>query len=148
MIPGLVIGAAADLVAATDRAVARRPQATALTLLGARTRTPRAAQVAQVVSPLVVGLVPALVVGKMAESSYLVIGGGPVLWDGAGVPVLLACTPGVVIVAAVGALPLSGRRIDPELIRRDGRHGGRAPGAAYGEGQTSVERGPAWPRGT
>ncbi|MEU0038562.1 MULTISPECIES: hypothetical protein [unclassified Streptomyces] len=49
----------------------------------------------------------------------LVIGGGPVRWDGAGVPVLLACALGVVIVAAVGALPLSGRRIDPELIRRD-----------------------------
>lgn len=119
MVLGLVIGVAAYLVAATDRAVERRPQVTALTLLGARARTLRAAQVAQVVSPLVVGLVPALVVGKMAESSYLVIGGGPVLWDGAGVPVLLACALGVVLVAAVGALPLAGRRIDPELIRRD-----------------------------
>ncbi|MET8407234.1 FtsX-like permease family protein [Streptomyces sp. NPDC005195] len=118
MILGLVIGVAAYLVAATDRAVERRPQVTALTLLGARTRTLRAAQVAQVVLPLVVGLVPALVVGKMAESSYLVIGGGPVLWDGAGVPVLLVCALGVVVVAAVGALPLVGRRIDPELIRR------------------------------
>ncbi|WP_393083425.1 FtsX-like permease family protein [Streptomyces sp. LN704] len=118
MILGLVIGVAAYLVAATDRAVERRPQVTALTLLGARTRTLRAAQVAQVVSPLLVGLVPALVVGKLAESSYLVIGGGPVLWDGAGIPVLLACALGVVAVAAVGALPLAGRRIDPELIRR------------------------------
>ncbi|MEU3245237.1 MULTISPECIES: hypothetical protein [unclassified Streptomyces] len=115
---GLVIGVAAYLVAAADRAVERRAQVTALTLLGARTRTLRAAQVAQVVSPLVVGLVPALVVGRMAESSYLVIGGGPVLWDRAGLPVLLAGAAGVVAVAAVGALPLVGRRIDPELIRR------------------------------
>ncbi|MFJ4929693.1 ABC transporter permease [Streptomyces sp. NPDC088736] len=115
---GLLIGVAAYLVAAADRAVERRAQVTALTLLGARTRTLRAAQVAQVVSPLVVGLVPALVVGRMAESSYLVIGGGPVLWDRAGLPVLLAGAAGVVAVAAVGALPLVGRRIDPELIRR------------------------------
>ncbi|MET9120774.1 FtsX-like permease family protein [Streptomyces sp. NPDC004528] len=115
---GLVIGVAAYLVAAADRAVERRAQVTALTLLGARTRTLRAAQVAQVVSPLVVGLVPALVVGRMAESSYLVTGGGPVLWDRAGLPVLLAGAVGVVAVAAVGALPLVGRRIDPELIRR------------------------------
>ncbi|MEU1530178.1 ABC transporter permease [Streptomyces fagopyri] len=116
---GLVIGVAAYLVAATDRAVERRPQVTALTLLGARARTLRAVQVAQVVLPLVVGLVPAVLVGKMAETSYLVTGGGTVFWDGAGVPVLLACALGVVAVAAVGALPLVGRRIDPELIRRD-----------------------------
>ncbi|QFZ76497.1 FtsX-like permease family protein [Streptomyces fagopyri] len=115
---GLVIGVAAYLVAATDRAVERRPQVTALTLLGARARTLRAVQVAQVVLPLVVGLVPAVLVGKMAETSYLVVGGGTVFWDGAGVPVLLVGALGVVAVAAVGALPLVGRRIDPELIRR------------------------------
>ncbi|MFE2680728.1 FtsX-like permease family protein [Streptomyces mirabilis] len=119
MILGLVIGVAAYLVAATDRAVERRPQVTALALLGARARTLRAVQVVQVVSPLAVGLVLAVVVGKMAESSYLVTGGGAVFWDGGGVPLLLACAVGVLVVAAVGALPLVGRRIDPELIRRD-----------------------------
>ncbi|MGW4979835.1 FtsX-like permease family protein [Streptomyces mirabilis] len=119
MILGLIIGVAAYLVAATDRAVERRPQVTALALLGARARTLRAVQVVQVVLPLAVGLVLAVVVGKMAESSYLVTGGGAVFWDGGGVPLLLACAVGVLVVAAVGALPLVGRRIDPELIRRD-----------------------------
>lgn len=119
MILGLIIGVAAYLVAATDRAVERRPQVTALALLGARARTLRAVQVVQVVLPLAVGLVLAVVVGKMAESSYLVTGGGAVFWDGGGLPLLLACAVGVLVVAAVGALPLVGRRIDPELIRRD-----------------------------
>jgi predicted lysophospholipase L1 biosynthesis ABC-type transport system permease subunit len=113
------LGVAAYLVAATDRAVERRPQVTALALLGARARTLRAVQVVQVVLPLAVGLVLAVVVGKMAESSYLVTGGGAVFWDEDGVPLLLACALGVLVVAAVGALPLVGRRIDPELIRRD-----------------------------
>lgn len=119
MFLGLVIGVAAYLVAATDRAVERRPQVTALALLGARPRTLRAVQVTQVVMPLGVGLVLAVVAGKLAESSYLVTGGGAIFWDGAGVPLLLGCAVGVVAVAAVGALPLVGRRIDPELIRRD-----------------------------
>ncbi|MEU1186133.1 FtsX-like permease family protein [Streptomyces sp. NPDC005859] len=119
MVLGLIIGVAAYLVAATDRAVERRPQVTALALLGARPRTLRTVQVAQVVLPLAVGLVLAVVTGKMAESSYLVTGGGAVFWDGAGLPLLLASTLGVVVVAALGALPLIGRRIDPELIRRD-----------------------------
>ncbi|MER6415802.1 FtsX-like permease family protein [Streptomyces humidus] len=119
MILGLIIGLAAYLVAATDRAVERRPQVTALSLLGARPRTLRTVQVAQVVLPLAVGLVLAVVTGKMAESSYLVTGGGAVFWDGDGLPLLLVSAVGVVVVAALGSLPLIGRRIDPELIRRD-----------------------------
>ncbi|MGQ4358363.1 FtsX-like permease family protein [Streptomyces sp. SAS_272] len=119
MVLGLIIGVAAYLVAATDRAVERRPQVTALTLLGARPRTLQAVQVAQVVLPLTVGLVLAVVIGKMAESSYLVTGGGAVFWDGDGLPLLLGAAVGVVVVAALGSLPLVGRRIDPELIRRD-----------------------------
>ncbi|MER6155528.1 FtsX-like permease family protein [Streptomyces sp. NPDC001868] len=119
MVLGLIIGVAAYLVAATDRAVERKPQVTALSLLGARPRTLRAVQVAQVVVPLAVGLALAVVMGKLAESSYLVTGGGAIYWDGAGIPLLLACAVGAVAVAAVGALPLVGRRIDPELIRRD-----------------------------
>ncbi|KUO14042.1 FtsX-like permease family protein [Streptomyces sp. DSM 15324] len=119
MVLGLIIGVAAYLVAATDRAIERRPQVTALSLLGARPRTLRAVQVTQVVLPLAAGLVLAVMAGKAAESSYLVTGGGAIFWDGDGVPLLLACALGAVVIAGLGSLPLIGRRIDPELIRRD-----------------------------
>ncbi|MEU1162625.1 FtsX-like permease family protein [Streptomyces sp. NPDC005921] len=119
MVLGLVIAVAAFVVAATDRAVERRSQVTALSLLGARPRTLRAVQVTQVVLPLTVGLVLAVVVGRVAESGYLVYCQGATFWDDAGLPVLLVGTLAVIVVAALGALPLVGRRIDPELIRRD-----------------------------
>ncbi|MFH8490677.1 ABC transporter permease [Streptomyces longisporoflavus] len=119
MVMGLVIGVAAFLVSVTDRAVERRPQVTALSLIGARARTLRLVQCTQVVLPLAVGLVLALVAGKLAESAYLVTGGGEIFWDGAGVPLLVAAMAGVLVLAVAGTLPLVGRRIDPELIRRD-----------------------------
>ncbi|MFF4535383.1 hypothetical protein [Streptomyces aureus] len=119
MIMGLVIGTAAFVVSVTDRAVERRAQVTAVTLIGARARTMRAVQCVQVVLPLSIGLVLALVAGKLAESCYLVTGGSAVYWDSAGVPVLAFAAVGVAVVAAGGTLPLVGRRIDPELIRRD-----------------------------
>ncbi|MET7351193.1 ABC transporter permease [Streptomyces mirabilis] len=119
MIMGLVIGVAAFLVSVTDRAVERRAQVTAVTLIGARARTMRAVQCAQIVLPLSLGLILALVTGKLAESSYLITGGGTIRWDLAGVPLLTLAAAGVVATAAMGSLPLVGRRIDPELIRRD-----------------------------
>ncbi|MFF5479076.1 ABC transporter permease [Streptomyces sp. NPDC012935] len=119
MVMGLVIGTAAFVVSATDRAMERRAQVTAVTLIGARARTMRAVQCVQVVLPLSVGLVLALVTGKLAEASYLITGGGEIYWDFAGVPVLALAAAGVAAVSAVGTLPLVGRRIDPELIRRD-----------------------------
>ncbi|MEU0215254.1 ABC transporter permease [Streptomyces sp. NPDC006265] len=119
MIMGLVIGTAAFVVSATDRAVERRPQVTAITLVGARARTMRAVQCVQVVLPLSVGLTLALLAGKLAESCYLITGGSEIYWDSAGVPVLALAAAGVAALSALAALPLVGRRIDPELIRRD-----------------------------
>ncbi|MGA4845180.1 ABC transporter permease [Streptomyces sp. G5(2025)] len=119
MIMGLMIGVAAFLVSATDRAVERRAQVTALSLIGAKPRTLRLVQCAQVVLPLALGLVLALVAGKLAESSYLVTGGGEVFWDGAGIPLLALAALAVLIAAVLGTLPLVGRHINPELIRRD-----------------------------
>ncbi|MGW0538687.1 ABC transporter permease, partial [Streptomyces sp. NPDC003032] len=87
--------------------------------IGARPRTLRLVQCAQVVLPLALGLVLALVAGKLAESSFLVTGGGEVLWDGAGIPLLALAALAVLIVAVLGMLPLVGRHINPELIRRD-----------------------------
>jgi hypothetical protein len=119
MIMGMAIGAAAFVVSVTDRAVERRPQVTAITLLGARARTMRAVQCVQVVVPLGIGLALALVLGKLAESCYLITAGGEVQWDTAGVPVLASAVAGVLVVAALATLPLVGRTVDPELIRRD-----------------------------
>ncbi|MFK0017944.1 hypothetical protein [Streptomyces sp. NPDC090798] len=119
LVTGLVIGIAAFLVSVTDRAVQRRAHITALSLIGARARTLRAVQCAQVVLPLGIGPTLALVAGKLAESSYLVTGGGAVFWDGAGLAPLALAAVGAVAVAALGTLPLIGRRVNPELIRRD-----------------------------
>ncbi|WP_328839088.1 ABC transporter permease [Streptomyces europaeiscabiei] len=119
MIMGLVIGTAAFVVSATDRAVERRAQVTAITLIGARARTMRAVQCVQVALPLSIGLVLALATGKLAEACYLITGGSEIYWDFAGLPVLALAAAGVAALSAAGTLPLVGRRIDPELIRRD-----------------------------
>ncbi|KAF0793644.1 FtsX-like permease family protein [Streptomyces sp. FR-008] len=119
MVLGLVIGVAAFLVSATDRAMDGRRRTATLTLLGIRTRTLRAAQCAQVLLPLAVGIGGALVAGRLAESSYLVTGGGAVFWDGEGLPLLLLSGLGVLAVAGLASLPMARRHLDPELLRRD-----------------------------
>ncbi|MFF9849054.1 FtsX-like permease family protein [Streptomyces litmocidini] len=119
MVLGLVIGVAAFVVSVADRAMERRGQVTALVLLGARAGTLRVVQVVQVVLPLVVGLGAAIVTGWLAESSYLITGGGDVHWDWDGLPLLFACALGVVLAAALASVPMVRRHIDPEHIRRD-----------------------------
>ncbi|WP_426364975.1 FtsX-like permease family protein [Streptomyces sp. E-08] len=119
MVLGLVIGVAAFVVSVADRAMERRGQVAALVLLGARAGTLRVVQVVQVVLPLVVGLGAAIVAGWLAESSYLITGGGAVHWDWEGLPLLFACALGVVLAAAVASVPMVRRHIDPEHIRRD-----------------------------
>ncbi|WP_435057416.1 FtsX-like permease family protein [Streptomyces sp. bgisy060] len=116
---GLVIGVAAFVVSAADRAVERRGQVTALALLGARAGTLRMVQVVQVLVPLVVGLGAAIVTGWLAESSYLITGGGSVHWDWEGLPLLFACALGVLFAAGLASLPMVRRHVDPEHIRRD-----------------------------
>ncbi|MES9809579.1 FtsX-like permease family protein [Streptomyces cinereoruber] len=119
MVLGLVIGVAAFVVSVADRAMERRGQVAALALLGARAGTLRVVQVVQVVLPLVVGLGAAIVAGWLAESSYLITGGGAVHWDWEGLPLLFACALGVVVAAALASVPMVRRHIDPEHIRRD-----------------------------
>ncbi|MFF6834161.1 FtsX-like permease family protein [Streptomyces sp. NPDC012438] len=119
MVLGLVIGVAAFVVSVADRAMERRGQVTALALLGARAGTLRVVQVVQVVLPLVVGLGAAIVAGWLAESSYLITGGGAVHWDWEGLPLLLVCALGVVLAAALASVPMVRRHVDPEHIRRD-----------------------------
>ncbi|MFD0148809.1 FtsX-like permease family protein [Streptomyces sp. NPDC055721] len=119
MVLGLVIGVAAFVVSVADRAMERRGQVTALALLGARAGTLRVVQVVQVGLPLVVGLGAAIVTGWLAESSYLITGGGAVHWDWEGLPLLFVCALGVLVAAALASVPMVRRHIDPEHIRRD-----------------------------
>ncbi|MFB7586726.1 FtsX-like permease family protein [Streptomyces sp. NPDC056169] len=119
MVLGLVIGVAAFVVSVADRAMERRGQVTALALLGARAGTLRVVQVVQVVLPLGVGLGAAIVTGWLAESSYLITGGGAVHWDWEGLPLLFVCALGVLLAAALASVPMVRRHIDPEHIRRD-----------------------------
>ncbi|MEU9862039.1 ABC transporter permease [Streptomyces sp. NPDC047971] len=119
MVLGLVISVAAFVVSVADRAMERRGQVAALALLGAKAATLRVVQCAQVVLPLAFGLGAAVVTGWLAESSYLITGGGAVHWDWSGLPLLLVCCLGVLIAAAVASLPLVRRHVDPEHIRRD-----------------------------
>ncbi|WP_371777258.1 hypothetical protein [Streptomyces sp. NBC_01438] len=81
--------------------------------------TVRAAQCIQVLLPLAVGLFGALVSGRLAESSYLITGGGTVHWDGDGLPLLVVCTVGILLFAALASLPLTHRHVELEHIRRD-----------------------------
>ncbi|WP_370413937.1 FtsX-like permease family protein [Streptomyces fradiae] len=119
MVLGLVVGVAAFVVSVADRAMERRGQVAALALLGARGGTLRVAQCAQVVLPLGVGLGAAVVTGWLAESSYLITGGGAVHWDWEGLPLLVGSAVGVLVVGGVAALPVVRRHVDPEHIRRD-----------------------------
>ncbi len=119
MVLGLVIGVAAFVVSVADRAMERRGQVAALALLGARAGTLRVVQVVQVVLPLAVGLGAALVTGWLAESSYLITGGGAVHWDWDALPLLFGCALGVLLIAGVASVPMVRRHVDPEHIRRD-----------------------------
>ncbi|MFF8808627.1 ABC transporter permease family protein [Streptomyces omiyaensis] len=119
MVLGLVVGVAAFVVSVADRALERRGQVAALGLLGARAGTLRGVQVVQVVVPLGVGLGGAVVAGWLAESSYLITGGGAVHWDWEGLPLLVGSAVAVTGIAAVASLPMVRRHVDPEHIRRD-----------------------------
>ncbi|MFI8323675.1 FtsX-like permease family protein [Streptomyces sp. NPDC085529] len=119
MVLGLVVGVAAFVVSVADRALERRGQVAALGLLGARGGTLRVVQVLQVVVPLGVGLGGAVVAGWLAESSYLITGGGAVHWDWGGLPLLVGSAAGVLVVAGVASVPMVRRHVDPEHIRRD-----------------------------
>ncbi|WP_282694692.1 FtsX-like permease family protein [Streptomyces sp. CC208A] len=119
MVLGLVVGMAAFVVSVADRALERRGQVVALGLLGARSGTLRVVQVVQVLVPLGVGLGGAVVAGWLAESSYLITGGGAVHWDWEGLPVLVGSAVGVLVVAGVASVPVVRRHADPEHIRRD-----------------------------
>ncbi|MFB7937498.1 FtsX-like permease family protein [Streptomyces sp. NPDC056049] len=119
MVLGLVVGVAAFVVSVADRALERRGQVAALALLGARGGTLRVVQVVQVVVPLGVGLGGAVVAGWLAESSYLITGGGAVHWDWEGLPLLVGSAVGVLVVAGLASVPMVRRHVDPEHIRRD-----------------------------
>ncbi|GAA2109382.1 hypothetical protein GCM10009759_49980 [Kitasatospora saccharophila] len=116
---GVAVTVLAHLVAALDRALERRRNVTALTLIGVPRRTLRRAQVVQTVLFLGCGLLPAVAAGALAGRAYDAYGGLVHAWDWPAFARTLAACAAVLAVAVLGALPLLVRRIDPALIRRD-----------------------------
>ena len=116
---GVLVGLVAFVVAALDRAVERRANLAALTVVGVPAGTLRAAQAAQVALPLGVGALLAVAAGKLAEQVTVTVGGydrawtwtGPLLGLGVGLACLLLATAATAV-----AVP---RRIDASLIRRE-----------------------------
>lgn len=115
----LLIGFAAVAITALDRAVERRRQLAAFHVLGAPRRLLRRSQLVQTLLPLAIGLPAAAAAGLLAGRAYLqLIGeGAHTPWTG----VLTTLGLGLVaalLVAAV-SLPGIGRRVTPELLRRE-----------------------------
>ncbi|HEU4676402.1 MAG TPA: FtsX-like permease family protein [Motilibacteraceae bacterium] len=115
----LFIGFAAVAITALDRAVERRRQLAAFHVLGAPRRLLRRSQLVQTLLPLAIGLPAAAAAGLLAGRAYLqLIGeGAHTPWRGVlatlGLGLLAA-----LLVAAV-SLPGIGRRVTPELLRRE-----------------------------
>ncbi|MBA3618008.1 MAG: hypothetical protein H0W56_00120 [Acidothermales bacterium] len=116
---GVVVGVAAFLVAAIDRAVERRGNVAALRVVGVPRRTLRAAQAAGVVLPLAVGTALAIVAGKLVEQVTVAVGGYVRDWTwGQPVTALLVGLAAAVLAAAVTAAAV-GKRLEASLLRRE-----------------------------
>lgn len=116
---GFLLGAAAFLIAAVDRAIERRRDVVSLLVLGMPLRVVRVSQLFQVVLPLLAVLAMAVGVGHVAGNAWLQLNGRYQGWyDGT----LLTMMPlaGIGIVAALGAgLIVVGRKIRAEDMRRE-----------------------------
>lgn len=116
---GVLVGLTAFVVASLDRAVERRANLVALRCGGVATGTLRAAQAAQVILPLGVGTVLAVVAGKLAEQATVAGGGLVRTWTWSGPIVALLLGAAALLLAAGVTAAAIGRRIDVSLIRRE-----------------------------
>ncbi|MCD0451141.1 FtsX-like permease family protein [Actinocorallia sp. API 0066] len=116
---GGLVGLCAFLIASVDRAVERRRDVAALVLVGVPLRLLRASQLLQLVLPLGVGLLLAVITGQLAGYAYLAGGGDEELARLQGALVVLAAGALTILATALASLPTVGRRVDVALLHRE-----------------------------
>lgn len=115
----LLVGFAALLIAAVDRALERRRQVAALAAVGVPLRVLRRSQLIQSLLPLAVGIPLAGGLGLLGGYGYLRYGEGIAVSP---VPSILAIAVGGLVAALLVAtltLPALGRGATPDLLRRE-----------------------------
>ena len=118
----LGIGLLAVLITTIDRAIERRRQIAGQVALGIPIRILRGGQLLQTLLPLWIGLVPAIGLGYLAVSAYLKMSAMNAIAATAPTGTIQAITVAVIAGAAVVAastLPGIGRRLTPDLLRRE-----------------------------
>jgi hypothetical protein len=107
------------VIAGADRAVARRREVAALQALGVPARVVRRSHAVQALVPLLLGLPLSAAGGLLAGTAYLALGGevAELPWRSA-LAALLVGMLAVLVVPAASLLGL-GRRLTPELLRRE-----------------------------
>lgn len=118
----LGIGLLAVLITTIDRAIERRRQVAGQVALGVPIRVLRGSQILQTVFPLWIGVVPAIGLGYLTVIAYLkmnAMNSSAVIAPTGTIQALtLAVVVGVAVVA-VSTLPGIGRRLTPDLLRRE-----------------------------
>jgi|HigsolmetaAR206D_1030411.scaffolds.fasta_scaffold03130_7 hypothetical protein len=116
---GFVLGAAAFVISAVDRAIERRRDVVSLLVLGMPLRTVRASQLFQIVLPLLAVLAMAIGVGHLAGNAWLQLNGRHQGWYGGTLTTMLPLA-GIGIAAGLGAgMIVVGRKIRAEDMRRE-----------------------------
>ncbi|MDQ3916418.1 MAG: hypothetical protein M3323_13995 [Actinomycetota bacterium] len=116
---GIIVGMIAFVVAALDRAVERRANLVSLRIVGVSASTLRAAQCVQVVLPLLVGAIIAILAGQVAEQVTVGVGGFASGWRPSGLLFSLGFSAVAIAAAVIATLPAIGGQIDVALIRRE-----------------------------
>lgn len=115
----LTLGVSGFVIATADRAIERRPNIAALEVVGVPHRTIVVSQAVQLVVPLALGAVVALVPGLLTEQAYLVAGGQNPAWAWRSIATDVVFALIALLVAAAGATLAVGRRPDVSMLRRD-----------------------------
>lgn len=116
---GFLLGAAAFLISAVDRAIERRRDVVSLLVLGMPLRTVRASQLLQIMLPLLAVLAMAVGVGHVTGNAWLQLNGRYQGWYYGTLTTMMPLA-GIGIAAALGAgLIVVGRKIRAEDLRRE-----------------------------
>lgn len=116
---GVIVGLLAFIVATLDRAVERRANLVSLSIVGVPLATLRVAQACQVAVPILVGVILALIGGKIAEQVTVSVGGFDHSFQWGSTIVGIALGAGAIVLAVLATLPAVTDRIEAGLIRRE-----------------------------